>query len=114
MRKINLTKYDIECCDDIYVEPSEFANFTYELWFDVDEYFGTNIKDDEDKWINFYTSYKADGSIVAEYFIDSNKGSEHFIWELTEDEKVLFKNMMEEYCEELYDCTLDELLNEEE
>lgn len=38
MREIDITKQDIRCCDDFYIE-DDYVNVPYELWFDVDKYF---------------------------------------------------------------------------
>lgn len=109
MRNIDITKQDIRCCPyDFYVEPDNI-NVGYELWFDVDEYFGTNTHDNDSVWINFYTYYNKDGSIEATYAIDSDTDYETFDWELTDEEKIFFKNKMEEYCMKYENCTLDEL-----
>ena len=42
MREIDIIKEDIRCCDDFDVYPNDSINITYELWFDVDKYFGTH------------------------------------------------------------------------
>ena len=111
MREIDITKEDIRCCDDFYVE-DDYINITYELWFDVDKYFGTNTRDDN-TWINFYTYYYADGTIKATYEVDyDNADTETFDWELTEVEEAFFRGMMETYCHCKCNCTLAQLLVE--
>lgn len=111
MREIDITKQDIRCCDDFYIE-DEYINIPYELWFDVDKYFGTNTKDDN-TWLNFYTYYHSDGTISAKYELDyDNSDTESFHWDLTENEKTFFKGMMQTYCNCKCGCTLDELFNE--
>lgn len=109
VREIDITKQDIRCCDDFYIEDG-YINIPYELWFDVDKYFGTDTKDTND-WINFYTYYyPSDGSISAVYEIDyDNTDTESMNWELTETEKAFFKGMMLSYCLCKCGCTLDEL-----
>ena len=42
MRKIDLTSERVECNSEILFEYN-YINFMWELWFDVDEYFGTYI-----------------------------------------------------------------------
>lgn len=111
MRKIDITKQDIRCCDDFYMDENESVNIPYELWFDVDEYFGTNTKDDG-TWVNFYTFYNKDGSITAVYEVDKDDGNESFDWELTEVEQVFFKSMMEIYCIRTCGCTIKELVED--
>lgn len=111
MRKIDITKQDIRCCDDFYMDENGIVNIPYELWFDVDEYFGTNTKDDS-TWVNFYTFYNKDRSITAVYIVDTDGDSEEFDWELTEEEQNFFRNMMEEYCVHTCGCTIKELVED--
>jgi hypothetical protein len=112
MREIDITKQDIRCCDDFYIEDG-WANVPYELWFDVDKYFGTHVEDTND-WINFYTYYSKDGTIKAVYVIDHEYGDTETIdWELTEAEQKFFRELMENYCQKLCDCTLAQLITEE-
>lgn len=108
MRKIDITKQDIRCCDDFYIE-DDWVNIPYELWFEVDKYFGTNTEDD-DTWVNFYTFYHKDGSITATYEVDMDNGNETFDWPLTDIEAAFFKGMMEGYCNHKCGCNLDYLL----
>lgn len=112
MRQIDITKQDIRCCDEVYIEPKDHVNFAYELWFDVDKYFGTDTTN-PDVWLNFYTNYHSDGRVTASYEIDTDTDNNFFDWELTEIEQAFFKDMMAEYCRVLYGCALDELLNED-
>lgn len=111
MRKIDIAKQDIRCCDDFYIDENGSVNIPYELWFDVDEYFGTNTKEDG-TWVNFYTFYNKDGSITAVYEVDTDDGNKSFDWELTEVEQVFFKSMMEIYCIRTYGCTIKELMED--
>ena len=92
----------------------------YELWCDVDQYFGTDTRENESVWINFYTMWHPDGRITAVYIIDSDDSSDDIDWPLTEQEQKYFLRKMEEYAQsqehlslqELYDAALKE--NEEE
>ena len=61
MREIDIIKEDIRCCDDFDVYPNDSINITYELWFDVDKYFGTHTHETS-SWINFYTFFHKDGT----------------------------------------------------
>ncbi|MBQ5851501.1 MAG: hypothetical protein IIW54_11945 [Lachnospiraceae bacterium] len=54
-RKINITDQDIRCCDGFDI-CGDAVNATYELWFDVDKYFGTETRNTE-AWINFYAKH---------------------------------------------------------
>ena len=42
MREIDITKQDVRCCDDIDINERHSVNIVWELWFEVDKYFGTN------------------------------------------------------------------------
>lgn len=110
MREIDIMKQDIRCCDDFYIE-DDYVNIPYELWFDVDKYFGTNT-DGDSTWVNFYTFYHKDGSITATYEVDTDNGNDTFDWELTEVEQAFFRGMMEGYCNHKCGCTLAQLLTE--
>lgn len=110
MREIDITKQDIRCCDDFYVE-YDWVNIPYELWFEVDKYFGTNTNDDN-SWVNFYTFYHKDGNVTAVYEVDTDDGNESFDWKLTDIEKAFFRQMMDDYCHNKCGCTLEQLLME--
>lgn len=112
-RKIDITKQDIRCCDDFDVDEYGVANIPYELWFDVDEYFGTNTKG-SDNWVNFYTFWHPDGTITATYVVDTHNDTSEFEWELTEVEQAFFRGMMETYCNLRCGCTLAEMVKEVE
>lgn len=103
MREIDITKQDIRCCDDFDISTynGNAINITYELWFDVDKYFGTDTRG-TNSWINFYTFYHEDGSITATYEIDYDDHTESVDWELTEVEEAFFKGMMQSYCNCLF------------
>ena len=109
-REINITDQDIRCCDGLDIS-GDAVNATYELWFDVDKYFGTDIRDTE-AWINFYTFWHKDGTITAEYVIDDTDKSKSYDWPLTEEEKGFFKGMMREYCLRSCNCPIEDLLKE--
>lgn len=113
MREIDIIKEDIRCCDDFDVYPNDSINITYELWFDVDKYFGTHTHETS-SWINFYTFFHKDGRITAVYEIDCDDHTESFDWELTAEEECFFRNMMNKYCNNLYGCSVPALWNERE
>lgn len=112
MRELDITKQDIRCCDDLCVD-TDTIDAMYELWFDVDKYFGINLDKNGNEWINFYTYYHPDGNITAIYEIDTDDNIYTYDWELTQKEKEFFKNKMEKYCMKLYKCSLDELFYKE-
>lgn len=107
-REMDITKEDIRCCDEICVEDNVIS-IAYELRFDVDKYFGTDTRDKDDTWINFYTYWKPNGLVTAEYYLDSNDDCKVFAWPLTEDEEKFFLRKMEAYCKEKTGKTLLEL-----
>jgi hypothetical protein len=109
-RQIDITKQDIRCCDELIIE-RDYIEATYELWFDVDRYFGTEIMDDDSAWINFYTACYPDRTIKACYIIDRPLGLKDANWELTKEEKEFFRNKMEEYCQQCNGMSLMELWN---
>lgn len=111
MREIDITKQQINCMGDFYIE-CDCINVGYELWMDVDKYFGTNTREDDSAWINFYTYWHSDGSICAVYEIDTDTSVTSYDWELTEEEKIFFLNKMEEYCKEKEGKSLNELWDE--
>lgn len=113
MREIDIIKENIRCCDDFDVYPNDSINITYELWFDVDKYFGTHTRESS-SWINFYTFYHKDGRITAMYEIDYDDHMESFDWELTAEEEFFFRNMMNRYCNKLYGCSVPALWSERE
>jgi hypothetical protein len=108
VREIDITKEDVRCYDGICVEDNVIS-ITYELWFDVDKYFGTDTRDKDDTWINFYTYWKPNGHVSAEYYLDSDDDCKVFDWSLTENEKEFFLHKMEAYCKEKTGKTLSEL-----
>jgi hypothetical protein len=110
-RQIDITKEDVRCCDELVIW-GDHIDAIYELWFEVDKYFGTETQDDDDTWINFYTNWYPDGTMKACYVLDSSNSSEEFDWELTDEEKEFFINKMEEYCQQCCGKSLMELWNE--
>ena len=120
-RRIDITKESVNCCNELVVDTEKgYVEAYYELWCDVDQYFGTDTRENESVWINFYTMWHPDGRITAVYIIDSDDSSDDIDWPLTEQEQKYFLRKMEEYAQsqehlslqELYDAALKE--NEEE
>lgn len=110
-RQIDITKEEIKCIDDFEVD-EQWINVGYELWFDVDEYFGTGVNGDLDSWVNFYTFYYKDGHVEAKYEIDSSETYECYDWMLTDKEQLFFLKLMQEYCYRKYGHGLDCLWKE--
>ena len=106
---IDITKVDIRCCDDLMVE-DECINFAYELWFDVEKYFGVTLNDTS--WINFYTNWYPDGSIKAVVVIDKEDTDEEIPFELDKEEQEFFRDKMEKHSKNLYEMSLKEIWEE--
>lgn len=100
-------KYTGELCVDLEKETIEAV---WELWFDVDRYFGTDTDSDDETWINFYTYWHPDGRVTAMYEIDSEETSEAFDWTFTDKEEKFFLSKMEEYALKKEHCSLEHLL----
>ena len=54
MREIDITKKLINCCDELIIDDEKRSiEATYELWMDVDKYFGTKTRNDPSAWLIF-------------------------------------------------------------
>ncbi|MDD6483996.1 MAG: hypothetical protein PUF72_05415 [Clostridiales bacterium] len=113
MRELDITKQTICCCDefDTSTYDGKTVNIPYELWFEVDKYFGTDTKG-TDSCLDFYTFYHEDGSVTAIYVVKGPDHTHTVDWELTKKEEIFFKEKMEEYCRCKCGCTLSELWKE--
>ena len=106
----DLTKMNIQCCDEFTVEGDALC-IPYELWFNVDEYFGTNVQDTDD-WINFYTYYHKGGKVTASYTVVHDDSESTYALSLSEKEEAFFRGMMQAYCKYNCDCFIDDLWDE--
>lgn len=115
-RKLELTKLNINCCDELLID-NNVINATYELWFDVAEYFAdieeiNNISDDE--WVNFYTYYNPyNKKLTACIVLVGIETDIEYAWDLTEAEETFLISMVEDYCQNLYGKNCKELLESE-
>lgn len=97
-RQIDITKQDIRYYDAIYCEYKKMS-VEYELWFDVDKYFGTHTREFDMTWINFYTYWDSETNDIEAYVsIDSDMYCVGYDWPLTDEEKEFFRKKMTEYC----------------
>ena len=90
MREIDITKKPINCCDELIIDDEKRSiEATYELWMDVDKYFGTKTRNDPSAWVNFYTFWHFDNpvDITALMILDGDDSCEEKEWELTQEEK---------------------------
>ena len=111
MREIDITKEPINCIDELIIdEEKRSIEATYELWMDVDKYFGTKTRTDSSIWVNFYTFWHLDNpaEITAQMVLNGDNSCEEKEWELTKEEKEFFCKMMEYYCVQKNGCTLRE------
>ena len=107
MREIDITKKPINCCDELIIDDEKRSiEATYELWMDVDKYFGTKTRNDPSAWVNFYTFWHFDNpvDITALMILDGDDSCE---------EKEFFHKMMEVYCMQKNGCTLREFFDRE-
>lgn len=109
-RQIDITQETVNCTDELQIDLEKGTiEATWELWMDVDKYFGVSTRHEDGTWINFYTTWHADGSITSVYAIDREKGNEVQEWELTQKEQKFILDKMEEYVMETEHLTLDQL-----
>lgn len=116
MREIDITKEPINCCDELIIDDEKRSiEATYELWMDVDKYFGTKTRNDPSAWVIFYTFWHFDNpaEITARMILDKDDSCEEKEWELTKEEREFFRKTMEGYCLQKYACTLRELFERE-
>lgn len=68
--------------------------YSWELWFDVDKYFGTDTGENG-KWINFYTYINVDTEeVTSKYSIEGDDEDSTHDWLLTEAEREFLKEKM--------------------
>ena len=115
-RQIDICSQDIRVLitDELFIETdadgADYVNATYEMWFDVDKYFGTNTKSDDAVWVNFYTNWYADGKVTAQMFLNTPTQDIQFEWPLTAKEKKFFAEKMEEAAQKQTGMSLKDLL----
>ena len=82
-----------------------------ETWFDVDEKFGLDTKDDDSVWVNLYASYHPNtGDLEMTYIVSGDYWSNDYPYTPTEGEKALVIGLMEETCQRENGCSMKELL----
>ena len=110
-RQIDLVNQDIRPIEPEF-DTENTLSFYWELWMDVDKYFGTDTRNNDDIWINFYTIYHRDtDKITAEYYYDSSDLNECVDWELTDEEEKFLRDKLEEYCKNDCGLTLKEFFD---
>ncbi len=74
--------------------------FPIESWFDVDKKFGVNTSDFDGAWVNLYATYNpCTGEIKIPYTVDTEDGTFGREYIPTDEERDLFRRLMEQSCE---------------
>lgn len=102
---------DINCSGEIVPVDNEIGiEFTWELWFDVEDFFGISLRENE--WVNMYTTITRDGNVTVHVFVDSDTSTTEIAWEPNDDEMCFLRERMEDYCYHLYKKGADDILAE--
>ena len=111
---MDITKADIRPWDGIGMEENGNYSVGYEYWFDVDEYFGTQTRDDPDCWVNFYTEWNPKtGKVTPTVHVDTPDGIISIEKEFTPEEEAFFLKKMQDYAREGYGESLEEMYQKE-
>ena len=109
-RQIDIISENIKYTDELCVDlEKEIIEADWELWINVDRYFGTDTGSDDETWINFYTYWHSNGRVTEVYEIDSEETSKVIDWPLTDKEEEFFLLKMEEYALKKEHCSLENL-----
>lgn len=83
--------------------------FFIEAWFDADKKFGVNTADVDGAWVNLYSTYNpCTGEIRIPYTVDAEDGTFDREYIPTDEEKELFRKLMEQACEHRKNMTCRE------
>lgn len=75
--------------------------FPIESWFDADKKFGVNTQEYDGAWVNLYSEYNpCTGEIKIPYTVDTEDGTFSREYIPTDEERDLFKRLMEQSCEQ--------------
>lgn len=104
---------NLNCWGELFFEP-DYIEAEYELWFDVDAFFGTHTKENPDTWINLYTRYyPATKEVKAIYVVDSPQIPEYYEFKLSKTEQKKFASIMNQYCKDTYGKSMYTLYRKE-
>lgn len=93
-----LTREHIEIDPELIIEDDGISAYI-ETWFDVDEKFSVNTRDDDSKWVNFYAVYNPDkDSLKCFFIISSDDDSTQADYAPLTEEVLLIKTMINEKC----------------
>lgn len=83
--------------------------FCIEAWFDVDKKFGVNTAELDGVWVNLYSTYNpCTQEIRILYTVDAEDGTFDREYIPTDEEKELFRKLMEQACEHRKNMTCRE------
>ena len=96
-----LEKKDLSISEDYDLDfDKQNMLFSFETWFDVDKKFGVNTNGDEGSWVNLYARYNpCTGEITIPYTVDTDDGTFGREYMPTDEERELFRRLMEQSCE---------------
>lgn len=98
-RQIDLVSQDIRPYDPMFANTDDEVTFNWELHMDVDKYFGTDTKDNENVELRFYTTYhKRNNKITAKLMLDNRGSLITDEWELTDEETKFIKEKLDLFC----------------
>ncbi len=109
-----LERKDIAICADMEVDcESQQIIVGLETWFDVDRKFGKDINSDDDAWLNLYAIYYPySDTLKMMYEVSRSDGNEMYVYEPTDSETKLVKEMIAEKIKELHNQTPQEFCEE--
>lgn len=102
---------EINCSGEIIsLDDAIGIEFGWELWFDVQKFFG--VVTGENEWVNMYTKLMRNGDVKVDVFVDTDFGDMKIDWEPDDDELCFLREKMEDYCYKLYGKGADDILDE--
>ena len=101
---------DLEIREDFeYVFEEQRMLFVIEPHFDVDKKLGVNTEEHDGVWINLYSTYNPiTGEITIPYTVDADEQMIPREYIPTDEEKEVFRNAMEQFCEQRTNMTCRE------
>lgn len=88
---------------DVDFDDSHVISAYIEIWFDVDKKFGTNINNEDDTWLNMYGKYNPfEDTLRIECEIARDDSSKSFLYQPTDDEATLIKELIAEKLQSQY------------
>ena len=93
---------DLEIREEFeYVFEEQRMLFVIEPHFDVDKKFGVNTEEHDGVWINLYSTYNPiTGEVTIPYTVDADEQMVPREYIPTDEEKEVFRNAMEQFCQQ--------------